>query len=138
MSTAAPFSREIASEKAPAQGPTLLTPIVQSGAVDVSDIAGLDPTALRAALVERANALRPLLEANAVETETGRRAVEENISAIREAGLFKIMVPRRFGGLETDIRTKMEVSAALAKGCGSTAWVTTLTNVCAYFAGLGN
>ena len=138
MPTAAPFVRDIATEKAPANGPALLTPIVQTGAVDVSDIAGLNPTALREALVERANALRPLLEANAAETESGRRAVEENISAIREAGLFKIMVPRRFGGLETDIHTKMEVSAALAKGCGSTAWVTTLMNVCAFFAGLSS
>ncbi len=139
MSTAtAPFIRDIVTAPAGNTGPVLLTPIVQTGAVDVSDIAGLNPTALREALVERANALRPLLEANAAETENGRRAVEENINAIREAGLFKIMVPRRFGGLETDIRTKLEVSAALARGCGSTAWVTTLMNVCSYFAGLSS
>ncbi len=90
---------------------------------------------LRAALVERANALRPLLEANAVQTETDRRVVDQNINAIREAGLYRIMVPKRFGGLETDIRTKMLVSAALAKGCGSTAWVSTLLNVCSFFVG---
>ena len=136
MATAtAPFIREVAPSKAPSGGPKLLTPIVQTGLVDVSDLAGLKPVALREALVERANALRPLLEANAVETEVGRRAVEENISAIREAGIYRIMVPRRFGGLETDIRTKLEVSAALAKGCGSTAWVSTLMNVCSFFAG---
>jgi 3-hydroxy-9,10-secoandrosta-1,3,5(10)-triene-9,17-dione monooxygenase len=138
MSTAAPFVREIVTQKTSGDGPALLTPIIQSGTVDVSDIAGLDATSLRMTLVERANALRPLLETNAVETENTRRAVEENISAIREVGLFKIMVPRRFGGLETDIRTKLEVSAALAKGCGSTGWVTTLMNVCAYFAGLSS
>jgi 3-hydroxy-9,10-secoandrosta-1,3,5(10)-triene-9,17-dione monooxygenase len=138
MSAAAPFVREITSQQPPAGGPALLTPIVQTGAVDVSDLAGLDPTALREALVERANALRPLLEANAVETENGSRVVEENINAIREAGLFRIMAPRRFGGLQTDIRTKLEVSAALARGCGSTAWVTTLMNVCAFFAALSS
>ena len=139
MSTAvAPFVREIATQETVADGPALLTPIVQSGSVDVSDIAGLDAKSLRETLVERANALRPLLEANAAETENGRRAVEENISAIRDAGLFKIMVPRRFGGLESDIRTKLEVSAALARGCGSTAWVTTLMNVCAFFTGMAS
>ncbi len=139
MSTAtAPFVREVATQKPSVEGPALLTPIVQPGTVDVSDIAGLDATSLRETLVERANALRPLLEANAVETENTRRAVEENISAIREAGLFKIMVPRRFGGLETDIRTKLEVSAALARGCGSTAWVTTLMNVCSFFTGMAS
>ena len=135
---AAPFVRDISSHKPSSGGPVLLTPIVQTGAVDVSDIASLNPTALRETLVERANALRPLLEANAVETENRRRVVEENISAIREAGLYRIMVPRRFGGLETDIRTKMEVSAALARGCGSTAWATTLMNVCSFFAGLAS
>ncbi len=126
------------SAAVPPKGPALLTPIVQSGTVDVSDIAGLPPDKLREVLVERANALRPLLESNALETETNRRVVEENISAIREAGLFKIMVPKRFGGLETDLRTKLEVSAALAKGCGSTGWASTLMNVCSFFAGMAS
>ena len=131
---AAPFARNYTATKTEA-GPRLLTPITQTGKVDVSDLADLAPDALRKALVERATALRPLLEANAAQTEADRRVVEENISAIREAGLFRIMVPRRFGGLETDIRTKMEVSAALAKGCGSTAWATALMNVCSFFVG---
>ena len=48
------------------------------------------------------------------------------------------MVPKRFGGLETDIRTKLEVSREVAMGCGSTAWVTALMNVCAFFTSLGN
>ncbi len=131
---AAPFARNYTASNTDG-GPRLLTPITQTGSVDVSDLAGVAPDALRKALVERANALRPLLEANAAQTETNRRVVEENIRAIREAGLFRIMVPKRFGGLETDIRTKLEVSAALAKGCGSTAWATTLMNVCSFFLG---
>ena len=48
------------------------------------------------------------------------------------------MVPKRFGGLETDIRTQLEVSREVAMGCGSTAWVTALMNVCAWFVSLGN
>ncbi len=119
-------------------GPALLKPFTQPGTVDVSDIADLSPDELRSVLVERASALRPLLEANAAETEKNRRVVEENISAIREAGLFKIMVPRRFGGLQTDMRTMLEVSEALAKGDGATAWATTLMNVCSFFAGMAS
>ena len=114
-----------------------LTPIVQSGPVDVSALEGLRGEELREALVERARALIPILERNAAATEAGRRVVEENIEAIRAAGLFKIAVPRRFGGLETDTRTFLDVSRELAKGCGSTAWVTTLLNVCSWFVGLG-
>jgi len=87
-------------------------------------------------LIQRAIDLQPLLAKNAAQTEADRRVVEENIEAIREAGLFKITVPKRFGGYEVPIKTKLEVSAALAEGCGSTAWVTALTNVCAFFTSL--
>jgi alkylation response protein AidB-like acyl-CoA dehydrogenase len=86
-------------------------------------------------LIQRAVDLQPLLARNAAQTEADRRVVEENIQAIKDAGLFKIMVPKRLGGYETTIKTKLEVSAALAEGCGSTAWVTALTNVCAFFTG---
>jgi alkylation response protein AidB-like acyl-CoA dehydrogenase len=110
----------------------LSIPDALSRAVDVSDIAGLDSDALRAELVRRANELVPLLERNATKTEADRRVVEANIDAIRAAGLFRIMVPRRFGGLETDMRTCLDVSRELAKGCGSTAWVTTLLNLCSW------
>jgi 3-hydroxy-9,10-secoandrosta-1,3,5(10)-triene-9,17-dione monooxygenase len=84
-------------------------------------------------LIQRAVDLQPLLAKNAAQTEADRRVVEENIQAIKDAGLFRLMIPRRLGGHEATIKTKLEVSAALAEGCGSTAWVTALTNVCAFF-----
>ena len=77
-----------------------------------------------------------MLRKNAAKTEEDRRVVEENIQAIAEAGLFKITVPRRYDGYEVDIRTKLDVSAKLAEGCSSTAWVVALTNVCNWFTGL--
>ena len=93
---------------------------------------------LRAGLVARAAELVPVLQANANRTADDRRVAEENIRAIEDAGLFRIMQPRRFGGLETDFRTKLEVTRELARGCGSTAWTTSLINVCAWFAGMWN
>ena len=89
-------------------------------------------------LIERIAALRPLLDKNAARTEAERRVVEENIIALKAAGAFRIMVPQRYGGYQTSIRTKLEVSREVAKGCGSTAWVTALMNVCAFFVGLMN
>ncbi|WP_326837530.1 acyl-CoA dehydrogenase family protein [Amycolatopsis rhabdoformis] len=91
---------------------------------------------LRADLVDRAAKLVPLLAANAKRTEDDRRVPEENIRAIEEAGLFTIMQPKRFGGLQVDFRTKLEVTRELARGCGSTAWATSLMNVCAWFTGM--
>jgi alkylation response protein AidB-like acyl-CoA dehydrogenase len=87
-------------------------------------------------LVELAQGLAPLLEKNAKQSEQDRRAHQENIDAIREAGLFRLMVPRRFGGHQGRVRDHLDVSAALAQSCAGTAWVTALTNVCAWFTGL--
>ena len=58
-------------------------------------------------LIERIAAVRPVLEKNAKQTEADRRVVEENITALREAGAFKVMVPKRYGGYETNVRTKL-------------------------------
>src|SRR5688572_33012325 len=46
------------------------------------------------------------------------------------------MVPKRFGGYQTSIRTYIEVMAEIGQGCGSTAWVASLVNVCEWLAGL--
>ncbi|MFB9466282.1 acyl-CoA dehydrogenase family protein [Streptomyces cinereospinus] len=88
------------------------------------------------ALKESAAALVPLLRENAARTEADRRVAEENIAALTEAGLFRLTVPQRFGGHETDFRTFLEVTSELARGCGSTAWVTTLVNICNWMAAL--
>lgn len=136
--SAMPYARKGSSITAASPPPLrLLTPKIQDGDVDVSDLAGLDPMALRKELVRRAGELRPMLDKNALQTIADRRVVEENIEAIRAAGLLRITVPKRYGGLETDMRTFLDVSRELAMGCGSTAWVTTLMNICAWFAGYG-
>src|SRR3954447_26249302 len=87
-------------------------------------------------LVAAAADLVPLLRKNAQKTEQDRRVVEENIEAIRDAGLYRLMVPERFGGHQADFNTSLRVSSELARGDGSTAWVSTLMNVCSWLAGL--
>src|SRR5213593_3457606 len=87
-------------------------------------------------LTERALALRPLLEANAQETDRLRRLADANVTALTEAGLCRLMVPARFGGHQTDIHTYIEVMEALGRGCGSTSWVASLINVCAWLTSL--
>ncbi|MFI1995353.1 acyl-CoA dehydrogenase family protein [Actinoplanes sp. NPDC020271] len=90
----------------------------------------------REELVARAEALQPLLRAHAAATETNRRVPDEVIDAIAEAGLFQLTTPRRYGGLQTELRTVLDVSAALAEGDGSTSWVVTLVNVCNWLTSL--
>ena len=89
-----------------------------------------------AEIVARARELKPLLSANAAQGEKDRRVVEESITAMKDAGLFKIAIPKRYGGYQTSMRTMLEVSAAVAEADGGTAWVLTLTNVCNWLVGL--
>lgn len=90
----------------------------------------------REELIARAKAVGSILAKNVAKTELDRRTAQENIDAIAQAGLFKLMVPKRYGGYESDIRTHLDVTATLAESCGGTAWVTALTNVCSWFVGL--
>jgi 3-hydroxy-9,10-secoandrosta-1,3,5(10)-triene-9,17-dione monooxygenase len=106
-----------------------------------TEVPPIAPAALNSAddgttLVERAAALVPLLRENAARTEESRRIPEENIQALADAGLFRLTVPRRLGGLEADFSTFLRVSAELGRGCGSTAWVATLVNVSNWVAAL--
>ena len=44
-----------------------------------------------------------------------------------EAGFYRILQPRRFGGFEFDLPTFFEIMATVASGCPSTGWVLALT-----------
>jgi 3-hydroxy-9,10-secoandrosta-1,3,5(10)-triene-9,17-dione monooxygenase len=85
---------------------------------------------------QRAAAIRPLLEQNAELTDSLRRLPDTTIAALRESGLCRLMVPGRFGGHETSIHTYLEVMEELGRGCGSTSWVASLINVCAWLTAL--
>ena len=87
-------------------------------------------------LPARAAALLDLLRSNAQRADAERRVPEENIQALADAGLFRIAAPRRLGGFEADFRTFLSVSATLGQACGSTAWATTLINVCGWLLGV--
>ncbi len=91
---------------------------------------------VRNRLVASAHELRPLLQKNAVQTDKDRRVVEENITAMRDAGLFRLMVPKRYGGYQVSMRTNLDVISIIAEACGASAWVLNLINNCAWFIGL--
>lgn len=78
-----------------------------------------------AGLVERARSLAPLLAEHAEAAERERRPPDRVIQALEEAGIFRLMVPRCYGGLELDLDTFLEVGLALSEGDGSMGWVAT-------------
>jgi alkylation response protein AidB-like acyl-CoA dehydrogenase len=88
------------------------------------------------ALIEKAASLRGLLEQHAEEADRLRRLPDATVHALRDTGLCRLMIPGRFGGFQTDIHTYIAVMAEIGRGCGATAWVASLINVCAWLAAL--
>jgi alkylation response protein AidB-like acyl-CoA dehydrogenase len=81
----------------------------------------------REQLVSRAAELVPALRAKAVWAEENRRLHEESIEALADAGIFKLRVPKRYGGYEADTRTLVEVASELGRADGSLSWVASVT-----------
>ncbi|MDJ0396262.1 acyl-CoA dehydrogenase family protein [Rhodococcus sp. G-MC3] len=90
----------------------------------------------RERLVGIAASLTKMLADNAAEADRNRRVPEPVIDALAEAGLFKLTLPKRYGGHQADVRTIVDVAATLAEGCGSTAWVVTLINTVGIAVGM--
>ncbi|MCR3721994.1 Acyl-CoA dehydrogenase [Prauserella flava] len=80
-------------------------------------------------LVARATELIPLIREHAAQGAEARRVVPEVTTALDEAGLFHLMVPKRLGGPDATLRTAIEAIAEVARGDGSTGWVTGLMAV---------
>jgi 3-hydroxy-9,10-secoandrosta-1,3,5(10)-triene-9,17-dione monooxygenase len=87
-------------------------------------------------LIDRAASIVPILEQGAADADRLRRLPDVTVQALRDSGLCRLMVPKRFGGYETDIHTYIAVMAELGRGCGATSWVASLINVCAWLASL--
>ncbi|MND62956.1 Flavin-dependent monooxygenase, oxygenase subunit HsaA [compost metagenome] len=76
-----------------------------------------------AELIGRARELLPVLKARAAETEALRRPHDDTINDLIDAGILQMLVPKRWGGAESDLKTMFEVVDTLAQGCISTAWI---------------
>jgi 3-hydroxy-9,10-secoandrosta-1,3,5(10)-triene-9,17-dione monooxygenase len=71
--------------------------------------------------MERAESLVPALRERAAMTDELRRLPQETERELHAAGLFRIMQPRRSGGLELDYVSLIDVGDILARGDASVA-----------------
>lgn len=74
-------------------------------------------------LVQRARALIPGLKSRAEAANASRRLPQDTVRDLHEAGFFRILQPKLWGGYEMDPSVYFDVQMALAEGCMSTAWV---------------
>jgi len=73
-------------------------------------------------MVERTEVLLPRLRDRAVRTEELRRLPPETECDLHEAGLFRIVQPKRVGGAELDYVALVDCAAILGRADASVAW----------------
>ena len=93
-----------------------------------ADLAG-DP-----AVISRAEALRPAVEAASNTIEETRRLPSALLDKLHEARLFRLLLPRSSDGIETDPVTFFHVIETIARGDASTAWCLSQAGGCAMSA----
>ena len=92
------------------------------GSVSLSgDDSGL--AAEERAVLQRARRLIPLLAERAPEAAAARQVPAATIAEYRDAGILRILQPRRFGGMQGRFSLFSRIVEELTYGCASSAWV---------------
>ena len=90
--------------------------------LQASDLPGSISAKTTREWVERARALKPVLEESAAEIEQTRSIPAHVLDALHAAQMFRTVTPRSVGGAELDPATHAQVVAAIAEGDASVAW----------------
>src|SRR5271169_2162697 len=75
------------------------------------------------AMLERARALIPLLAERAPTATAARQLPAQTIAEYRDAGILRILQPKRFGGMQGRFNLFSWIVEELTYGCASSAWV---------------
>ncbi len=72
--------------------------------------------------LREARELVPALRARAAQAEAARVMLPETVSDLHRIGALRILQPKRWGGMEYDFISYIDVPMELARGCASTSW----------------
>jgi 3-hydroxy-9,10-secoandrosta-1,3,5(10)-triene-9,17-dione monooxygenase len=72
--------------------------------------------------VERARGLAPALRERAAEAEAQRGMPAATMRDLHASGLLRILQPRRWGGMELDFVSYVDIPIEIGRGCASTSW----------------
>ncbi|MSQ55374.1 MAG: acyl-CoA dehydrogenase [Betaproteobacteria bacterium] len=72
--------------------------------------------------LRRAHALVPKLRALAGAQEDARQLTPEVLALVHESGLFRILQPKRWGGMELDFPAIFDIPEVIGRGDASTSW----------------
>ncbi len=94
----------------------------------VDRVASTDAPSPRSSLADAARAFVPTIRELARQMELARRLDDDLVEAMEAAGLFSVVVPKRWGGAGLGPHELNEVVEIVASGDLSTAWVTGFYN----------
>ncbi|HXX04915.1 MAG TPA: acyl-CoA dehydrogenase family protein [Xanthobacteraceae bacterium] len=77
-------------------------------------------------ILNRIRKLRPEIASRALAAEKSKRIPVETVEALRDADVFRVMQPKRFGGYEYGPAELAQIGFELGRACGSTGWCGTL------------
>jgi alkylation response protein AidB-like acyl-CoA dehydrogenase len=83
-----------------------------------------------------AKSLAPRIRERSTATNEARRVPDETIHELLQSGLFKLLQPKRFGGVEADLETFSRAVMEIARGCGSVGWVFSVLSIHQWIMGL--
>lgn len=80
----------------------------------------------RGAVLAALDGVAPVISAHAAEADRSGRFTDEVIEAIAEAGLFRLWIPRAYGGDELPVPDALEVFEAASRIDGAAGWLITI------------
>lgn len=84
---------------------------------------------MRNEVLNNVRELLPMIEGAADKVDESRRVSEQVIRELGDAGMFKMLQPKRYGGTECNPVHFFEVVRAVSGVCGSTGWVASVVGV---------
>lgn len=83
-------------------------------------------------VLEAVRALTPAIRERVGEAEQARKVPEATIKELADAGFFRLLQPKRYGGHEADPVVFYTAVKEIAQACGSTGWVASVVGVHAW------
>jgi alkylation response protein AidB-like acyl-CoA dehydrogenase len=74
-------------------------------------------------ILSRVSAIHERIAARAADSEHARRLDPDSMAAMRDAGIFRLLAPRRYGGYEATLRTQMKATAVVAHAYPAAGWL---------------
>src|SRR5271155_3323388 len=87
-------------------------------------------------LLSDIQALAPEITSRIPEIEAGRRIPIDLVEALRSIGMFRLFVPRSYGGFELELPEALKIITALSRIDGSVGWTVGIANGSSIFASM--